>query len=474
MSEIIGRKREISELLRFAESKESEMMIVYGRRRVGKTYLIRETFKNNFAFYHTGLSPRDIPESNLLRAQLHHFNLTLKFTWQGYDGEDPENWLDAFALLRKYLDQLPKYNKQIIFIDELPWMATPRSGFLTAFEAFWNSWAAGQGNLYLIVCGSATSWIVNNLLKDYGGLYGRSGHSIYLEQFSLAECEQYEDMRGSLRSKDEILRGYMILGGIPYYWKQLDPALSLAQNIDALFFSPIGMLRKEFDALYASVFRKPKMYIRTIKALSEKRGGLTRNEIIEKLQMKSGGNITKILKDLEESGFIFSYKSLSKDDDIYMLTDFYTLFYYKFVEDNKNLDPSYWSNSQNTPTLNNWQGLTFELVCLVHSPQIRRALQFATVQSKMILYRSQTAQIDLLFDRADNTVSICEMKYSQEPYELSAGDDEKIRTRIAEMRKYFPAKTSYKIAFVSPFGIIKGKNSSLVSGEVTLNDLFQL
>jgi len=472
MGAIIGRQKEINELLRFAESKEAEMMIVYGRRRVGKTYLIRETFKNNFAFYHTGLSPRDIPESNLLRAQLHHFNLTMQFSWQGYEGPDPDNWLDAFALLRRYLDQLPKDQKQVIFIDELPWMATPRSGFLTAFEAFWNGWGAGQSNLYLIVCGSATSWIVDNLIKDYGGLYGRSSHSIYLEQFTLAECEQYEDARGSLRSRDEILRGYMIFGGIPYYWKQLDPSLSLSQNIDNLFFSPTGELRKEFDALYSSVFRKPKLYIRTIKALSEKRGGLTREEILDKLQMTSGGNITKTLKDLEDSGFIFSYRPLTEKDDVYMLTDFYTLFYYKFLYGNKNLDPTYWSNSQNTPSINSWQGLTFELVCLIHSMQIRKALQFAAVQSKMFLYRSKTSQIDLLFDRADNTVSICEMKYYQEPYNLSAKDDEKLRTRISEMRKYFPPKTSYKIAFVSPFGIVKGKNSTLVSGQVTMDDLF--
>ena len=470
---VIGREKERKELLRFYESKEAEMMVVYGRRRVGKTFLVRETFKDNFAFYHTGLSPKDIPETNMLRAQLHHFNLTLQFAWPEYDGPDPQSWLDAFATLRKYLEQLPMDSRQVVFIDELPWMATPRSGFLTAFEAFWNGWAAGQDHIFLIVCGSATSWIIDNLLTDYGGLYNRASHSIRLEPFTLAECEAYEDARGSMRSRDEILRGYMIFGGIPYYWKQLDPELSLPQNIDALFFSSSGTLRKEFDALYASVFRNHKLHIRTVKALFGKRGGMSRAEVLKALGMQSGGNITKVLTDLEESGFIVSYRPVGASEDVYMLTDFYTLFYYRFVEDNKSPDPNTWSNLQNTPAINNWHGLTFEIVCLAHSMQIRQALQFAGIQSKEILYRSATAQIDLLFDRADRTVVICEMKYTQEPYALTASDDEKLRNRITELRAYFHANTSYKVAFVAPYGIMRGKNASLVAGQVKLDDLFK-
>ena len=172
MCEIIGRKKEIAELKRYYESGRAEFVAVYGRRRVGKTFLIDEVFHDDMVFHHTGLSPYDRRRKITLKDQLQNFYFSL-LRHGMEDIAQPKSWMEAFFLLERFLETCDNGSRQVVFIDELPWMDTARSGFLTALEAFWNGWGNMRHNLLLVVCGSATSWMLDNLINNKGGLYGR-------------------------------------------------------------------------------------------------------------------------------------------------------------------------------------------------------------------------------------------------------------------------------------------------------------
>ena len=471
---MIGRIKEKRQLNDVFASNQSEFVAVYGRRRIGKTYLITETFENRFAFHHTGLKEQGT------RRQLEHFRLSLR--QQGhYDCPRITDWLEAFFEL-EHLLEMNQSERKVVFLDEVPWLDTPRSGFLSALEAFWNGWASFRKDIVLVVCGSATSWIVKKIIRNKGGLYNRVRTRIKLFPFTLAECERYANSELHLGyGRREIMECYMALGGVAYYWSILERGLSPAQNFDALFFGPQDGLRTEYDELYRSLFRHPLRYMAVVELLGRRKIGYTRDEIIHGLGTASGGDVTRMLSDLEECGFIRKYmpSGQGKNGGMYQLVDSYTLFYFSFVKGNDVRDGEYWRSSVGEGQLNAWRGVAFERVCLAHIAQIKAALGISGVKTEAYsLYVNQDesrrgAQIDLLIDRRDGVVNLCEMKYTNGKYAITPEEAARIRNRIEVARKVFGKRRTIHLTMITPDGIAKNQNSWDVQSEVTLDDLFK-
>ncbi|MBR1557227.1 MAG: ATP-binding protein [Prevotella sp.] len=470
---IIGRTEEQQELRRAYESEYSEFVAVYGRRRVGKTFLVRETFGYQFTFTHTGLAKKNT------KAQLANFQTSLRS--QGMPKAPmPENWLQAFVLLEELL-QKSTDKKKVVFIDELPWMDAPRSSFLMALEHFWNGFASARKDILLIVCGSATSWIINKIVKNHGGLHNRITYSIPLQPFTLNECEQYAKSLKLEMNRRQIVECYMIMGGVPFYWSKLKRGKSLAQNIDDLFFAKTGGLRDEFSQLYASLFLRPERYIKVVEVLGTKKVGMTRTEIVSSGKAVSNGKLTSVLEDLEYCGFIRKYYSIGKKtkDAIYQLIDNYTLFYYKYIAGNTINDEHFWSKNLGAPLYNAWSGLAFERVCLLHSRQIKDKLGISGVITSEYSWRTDKTdehpgvQIDLLIDRSDDTITICEMKFTREPFAISHDYDEKLQMRKAIFRSETGTTKALHIALVSYAGLVRNAYSDDIQNQVTADDLFK-
>lgn len=470
IKDIIGRKKECELLNQYIDSNESEFIAIYGRRRVGKTFLIRKMFGERLAFYMTGM------DNVTMQDQLLNFTLELR-KFSGKDIPVPENWLYAFNSLATYLESLPNGNK-IIFMDELPWMDTPKSKFISALEHFWNSWASNRSDIKLIVCGSATSWMIDKLINNRGGLHNRLTHRMAIEPFNLQECEQYFEAKGFGYSLKEIAECYMIMGGIPYYLKQMQKGLSVAQNIDRLFFEIGCALDGEFDNLYRALFKFSENYIRIVEALASKGKGLTRQEIIQQTKLPNNGGLTTMLKELESCGFIRQYEPFAKQkkDILYQLTDFYSLFYFRFIQKNRYRDEHFWTNSLGSGIHRSWSGYAFEMLCLMHIAEIKKALGISGVQSLTSSWRSNSseegAQIDLVIDRKDQTVNLCEMKYADRTFVIDKQYDENLRNKIASFREETKTRKSLHLTFVTTYGVKPNAYSGHIQKEVTLEDLF--
>lgn len=469
---IIGRKEEQQILRSAAQSENSEFVAVYGRRRVGKTYLIRETFGYKFTFQHTGLAKGNTKE------QLFSFAISLRDA--GYDDcPIPKSWLEAFSLLSTYLKNSTD-EKKIVFLDELPWMDTPRSNFISAFEHFWNGWASARKDIVLIICGSATSWIINKVINDHGGLHNRVTKQIALQPFTLNECEMFAESKGLEMSRYQLAECYMVFGGIPYYWSLLEKGLSLAQNIDKIIFAKNGKLSNEFNQLYASLFKSPEQYIDVVTALGKKKAGMTREEIIAATDMYSSGTLSKVLDELEYCGFIRKYNGFDKKSKqaIYQLIDNYTLFYFKFIQQNENNDEHFWSASIDSAMHRAWSGLAFERLCMAHTQQIKASLGIAGVLSNVYSWRKEAdeisdgAQIDLLIDRKDQVINLCEMKYSLSEYAIDAEYEQKLRNKKSAFIDATNTRKAVHLTMVTTFGIKANAHSGIVQNEITLEDLF--
>lgn len=470
---LIGRLEEQDELRTAYNSEYSEFVAVYGRRRVGKTFLIREAFDYKFTFSHTGLSKKNT------KAQLQNFQSSLRS--QGMPKAPlPENWLEAFDLLANLLSK-SEDKRKVVFIDEMPWMDAPRSSFLTALEHFWNGWASARKDILLIICGSSTSWIINKIIHNHGGLHNRLTYRIQLQPFTLCECEQYARHLHLEMNRKQIMECYMIMGGIPYYWSKLKHGKSLAQNIDRLFFAHDGELRNEFSQLYASLFNHPELYIDIINLLGKKKIGMTRNEIVDSWKKSSNGKLTTILKDLESCGFIRKYHSIGMKNKnaIFQLIDNYTLFYFKFIDDNLINDEHFWAKSHDTPTFATWAGLAFERICLLHARQIKEKLGISGVISSEYAWRLEKTdehpgtQIDLLIDRNDDVINLCEMKYSKTSFSIDDNYNETLQQRRALFKAETKTTKAIHITMVTSMGLIRNANYFEIQNEVTAEDLFK-
>ena len=477
---MIGREEESREINERYDSRRPEFIAVYGRRRVGKTYLIDEALKDKITFRHSGLSPVDEQNNkNGLKEQLRHFYLSLQL--QGMKkSKCPSSWLEAFFMLEKHLQSIDNGSRQVVFLDELPWLDTPRSGFITALEAFWNGWAYHRDNMMLVVCGSATSWMTDKLINNYGGLYGRLTSRIKLAPFTLSECERFFQSKGISLSRYDIAQSYMVVGGIPYYLDYMRKGLSLAQNIDRMFFAEGAKLRDEYNRLFASVFSNPEQMKSIVQLLSTRHSGFTRQEILAKTEMDDCGATTKLLKALEVSDFIKSYIPFGKGkrDLHYKLTDPFCMFHLKFVQGQTEIDPDFWMHNVTSQSVSAWRGIAFEELCFSHISQIKKALDILGVSSRQSAFvvkgegETEGMQIDLLIDRKDNVLNLCEMKFVATDFEVDNDYEKKLRHRLQWMMNHMNRRQSLQMTLVTTFGLKYGYHSGIFQQVVTLDKLF--
>lgn len=472
---LIGRTEEKRLIMEAYHAEESHFVAIYGRRRVGKTYLVRELFEGKFTFEHSGMA------NTKTRGQLQNFQSSLR-RWGLPKARQPHNWIEAFDMLCDLIAQ-SKNKRKVVFIDELPWMDAPKSDFLPAFEHFWNGWASSRKDVLLIVCGSATSWIISNIVNNHGGLHNRLTYEIPLRPFTLQECRLYAQSLHLEMNAHQLLECYMVMGGVPYYWSRLQKGLSLAQNIDALFFSRNGGLRGEYQALYSSLFRRPELYQTVIMALGQKRIGMTRGELMKTAGLTGNGTLTRMLEELEQCGFIRRYNSAAgkANNAIFQLIDSFTLFYFKFMQNNVKSDEHFWTNSIDSAMHRAWSGLAFERVCLMHIPQLKRALGIEGVTSFEYAWRSKAsddddetggAQIDLLIERNDQVTNLCEMKFCRDEFEM----DEQYYKVLQNKKQRFISETGTKnaihLTLVTVNGIKRNSWADEIQSVITAKDLF--
>lgn len=464
---MIGRKKEIRELENAYSGRESEFVAVYGRRRVGKTYLVRETFSERMVFQHTGLKNKPTA------IQLDRFRQSLEEN--GLPGCGVlKNWYKAFDALKTVI-AASKRPKKVVFLDELQWMDRPNANFVSALENFWNGWASARKDVLLIVCGSASSWILRKIVYNKEGLHNRVTYRIPLRPFSLAECEAYAKDRRLEFTRRQLAELYMILGGVPYYWHFLERGKSVAQNIDEMFFSKSDKLEGEFGELYASLFQSPDPYIRLVTALATKKVGMTRDALSAASGVAESGKMTQCLDDLDRCGFIRKYTPLGKSNrgSVYQLMDNFTLFYFSFMVSGRSGDRQYWSKLQSTRTHSTWAGLAFERLCLQHVDQIKRALQIGGVITNEHAWYSSAAQIDLLIDRDDGIINLCEMKFAEGVHAISRQESEAVRRKKLVLKEETATKKAVYVTYVTTEGLKRNSYANDIQSEVTLDDLFR-
>lgn len=473
MEALIGREQEKTILAEIEQSGNAEFVAVYGRRRVGKTFLINHTFAGRFAFKMTGVIEGSLSDQLMAFTDaMEEFGYEMK--------EPPKDWMSAFIMLKKALRSLVNQNEKcILFFDELPAMDAGGSNVSGALGYFWNEWAGLQDNILLVVCGSATSWMISNVIDSKGGLHDRITCEMHIHPFSLHETEKYLESRGFMWTRLMVLNAYMVFGGIPYYLKLLDSKESCVQNIDRLFFSKDMRMRREFKRLFSTLYRTPSRYIDIVKALAFSKKGMTRQQIAEKLKCDNNGHLGEKLDDLVLCDLVTKNvvreKRIKRKEAIYQVADFYSLFYLSFI-DRAELESNYWSHHVNTPETNVWLGLAFERVCISHVENIKRALKIDGISTLCYSWRSKNpdaaAQIDLVIERADRVVNICEAKYSLSPYELKKTEFDKIIHR----RDSFMSETQLRhapwITMITTEGLKPGMYSDMIQNVITLDDLF--
>lgn len=468
---LFGRKEECRLIEKYLKSNKSEFTAVYGRRRVGKTFLLRQALGDSLCFSFTGMA-------NVTNAeQLQNFNLTLRQVMP--EAKMSDNWQEAFVALEQYIAQC-KQETKVILLDELPWMDTPKSNFIPAFEHFWNAWASARSDIKLFVCGSAASWMLDNVINNHGGLHNRVTHELYLAPFTIGQCKEYFDAYHFGYNEREIAEFYMVFGGIPYYMTLMDKELSVAQNIDRLIFAPQGELRNEKENLFRSLFRHSKDYVAIIDAISQKGKGLTRAEILAETGLNNNALFGRRLEELEKCNFIRKYKDYSdlQRQTIYQLIDPLCHFWHAIVKENRTQDEHFWTHSQLSPMFNTWVGFAFEMLCLNHVPQIKQALGISGIQTSVYSWRtpaevSPRAQIDLLIDRADRCVNLCEIKFSRGEYEITKAERENIERRAMLFTQYAELRKSIRLTMVTSYGLKHNTHSSIIQNELTLADLLK-
>ncbi|MDZ7876983.1 MAG: ATP-binding protein [Saprospiraceae bacterium] len=468
MEQIAGRKEEIALLEGLTKVQKSAFVAVYGRRRVGKTYLIRTVFDNQFCFQTTGLAKVGF------RTQLANFHTSMvKYFPQMEHKAIAKNWFAAFLHLSDCLENDQRAVK-IVFLDELPWFDTPQSNFISALEHFWNSFASARRDILLITCGSAAAWMVNNLINNHGGLHNRVTHRIRLHAFTLSECEAFFQLKNIVLDRYQLIQIYMAMGGIPFYLDNIQQGLSAAQNINNLCFKEDGLLRKEFNNLYPSLFKKSENHLAIVEALAKKGKGMTRLELIAATKMPDSGTVTRVLRELEESSFIRQYNAFGKNsNNIFQLSDFYSLFYLRFIKGISLNDENIWTNSLDNPSIRAWSGYAFEQVCLAHIPAIKKALGISGIQTHTCAWNGKGAQIDLVIDRRDHVINLCEMKFSLNTFTIDKQYDAELRQKVSLFREQTETKKALFLTMITTFGLEQNAYAgSMVSRSLTMDMLF--
>ena len=472
---LIGRIEEQQILMDALQSPRAEMVSIIGRRRVGKTFLVNSVYKDQIDFEITGIQYATNQE------QLENFRIQLsKAAPTQLPIKDMKNWIEAFHLLSQHLESKKKPGKLIVFLDELPWLASHRSGFLKGLSFFWNSWAIKQ-NIVLVICGSAASWMIKKVVHHKGGLHNRITKRISLKPFTLTETADFFKNKECNFDHYQILHLYMAMGGVPHYLEEVKGGKSAVQNINQICFSENGLLFDEFSKLYSSLFENADLHIQIVRALAKKRKGLTRLEIIEAGKLPNGGGTTRALEELIHSGFVSMYRPFGKvkKESLYRLTDEYSLFYLRFIEKNKSDSRNIWKELSQTAAYVAWSGYTFESICLKHIPQIKKVLGISGIFSTSSSYfkkgtaKEEGLQIDLLIDRNDHAINICEMKFYIDEVTITKPMAVGLRKKMALFRQYNKSKKLLFLTLVTTFGLKANHHSlGLIDNVVTLEDLF--
>lgn len=469
---VIGRENEIALLNHRLDSPKSEFIALYGRRRVGKTFLVKSVFEGQFTFQLTGIAQA------IFKDQLTNFNMAVRKQYPNEVRTVANNWMEAFQQISEIAEK-SKQKKKVIFIDELPWFDTARSRFIQALEHFWNSWASTRKDVLLVVCGSAASWMINSLINNRGGLHNRITQKIKIEPFTLRECEDFLNHKKITLDKYHIVQLYMVLGGIPFYWNEIKKGLSASQNINQLCFEPNGFLVSEFNNLFKSLFAKAERHEAIVAALAKKGKGLTREEISAETKHPTGGSLTRLLEELEESGFIRKYIPFGKKErsSLYQLSDFFSLFHAKFIKGQKRFDKNHWEKMIDNPKQKAWSGYAFEQVCLAHTEQIKKALGISGISTEESAWRSthtkDGAQIDLLIDRRDGVINLCEMKFSTGTFAIDKKYDTELRNKVTAFRTETHTKKALFLTMITTYGLQANTYSLNIQNDLKMDILFK-
>lgn len=463
---MIGRYEEKKHLLRLYKDKKSHFLAVFGRRRIGKTYLIRNYFADKISFYHTGMS------NTSMALQLENFHLSL-IRYGHQSQEKPKNWLHAFEILKQLLDQNPT-EKKVIFIDELPWLDTPRSAFLASFESFWNTWASARQDILLVVCGSASSWMIHHLLNNKKGLHNRVTAQMKLQPFDIKETKEFIESNQIQWDSIQIAKAYMTLGGVPYYLEQLRTGNSIDQCIDDLFFTANGHLKHEYYNLFASLYDKPELYLQIVRLLSEKTKGYTRSELLSKLNIKTGGYFSTVLDELVLSDFVHKYIPYGKKerDALYKLQDFFCQFYLNFIY-NREASRGQWLSAIMSGKTNAWSGYAFERLCHYHIDKIKSVLGISGVHTKISTWRNDAVQIDLLIDRQDQIINLVEVKFSLNDYTITKSYAKELLNKVEVFREATKTKKAIHLTLITTQELIENEYSGYIQSHIRLEDLMR-
>ncbi|MEM1001770.1 MAG: ATP-binding protein [Bacteroidota bacterium] len=474
---IVGRKKEKIEMMSYLKDDKAHLLAVIGRRRVGKTYLIRQVYNENKVFEMTGLKDATIDK------QLINFTLQINMYLRGdHQHDTPEDWLRAFNLLTEAISNRKSKEKPVVFFDEVPWIAGKKSGFTEALGHWWNNWASQQ-NIIVVICGSAASWMIDHIVNARGGLHNRITKLITLMPFTLSETKEFLEVKNIKLSDYQTIQIYLAVGGVPHYLEQIEKGKSAAQNIQNMCFEKDGVLRNEFENLYPALFHNARNHIKIIKALSSKLKGLNRQELLNLSGMNDGGYFSQILNELETSGFISTFEPLEKKkkDTLLRLTDEYSLFYLHFMEGKNKIGPGNWKRVSQSQKYKIWCGYAFENLCMKHVTNIKAALGISGVQttSNSFLHKKNKVyekgfQIDLLIDRKDDIINICEMKFYADEFRISAEYAKNLRVKKEGLKTVTATKKMIHMTFITTYGVAENQNKiDLVDNEYTIDIFFK-
>lgn len=468
---VIGRSEETAQLLEALSSRQAELVVLHGRRRIGKTFLVRNVCKEHIRFEINGM------HRATLKDQLRNFHITLAAHRKNL--AEPVDWLEAFQQLGTYIASLRGKRKKVIFIDEFPWLDGRRSRFLPAFSNFWNAFASKRKDLVVVICGSAASYMVRKIIHDRGGLHNRITRHVRLEPFRLAEAEQLLRHNGVRLTRYDVLRLYMALGGVPFYLQMVKSGESAAQAIDRLCFRANGPLRDEFAKVFASLFEHSDNHERIVRALARVCKGMTRDDVARASKVRTGGTLSKTLQELEASGFIQRYMPYRGiKEPLYRLSDEHALFHLKFIESSRPSGGSYWTRLQGQAAFVAWAGFTFETICMKHVEQIKQGLGISGVHSEHGSWFARRAnggaQVDLLIDRDDHVINLCEMKFRTAPFTIDKKYAGELGRKIEAFRQETGTRKAILLTFVTTYGLAPNSYSrQLVQGELSMDALFR-
>jgi hypothetical protein len=476
VKQLIGREKELEILQDAFDSEEAELVAVIGRRRIGKTFLIKSAYAGRINFELTGT--KNAPLNEQLKNFVYAINLSFD---SPVKMKAPKDWMEAFFMLIQNLKRFPEDERKVVFLDELPWLTTHKSGFIRALSFFWNSWAVNQ-NIVVVICGSAASWMIQKVVNDVGGLHNRITRRVHLRPFTLYETEQFLKKRKINLNRFQLLQIFMVMGGIPHYLKEIKAGKSAIQNIEDTCFEPNGLLFDEFSNLYSALFEHAGNHIEVVRALATKKMGLERNEIMKIAQSANGGGLSKVLEELQQSGFIEAYQPYGKKkkERLYRLVDEYSLFYLQFIENNAIGQKDNWQRFSQTPAYHIWCGYAFESICLKHIQQIKDSLRIAGVFALAASFykkgkkEEQGAQIDLVLDRNDQIIHIFEIKFRNKALSISKDLIEEMQRKIEVFEAHTKTKKHILKSLITTFGISQNEYSLGYFDQVlSLDDLFK-